>query len=176
MSQALTVFGATYALQVGTKKKPASIHADRAGVALTTGKAGKLARDAEKSDMPRQAMNGNYAKFSGYLVALFPKVAAEHAGRVKTHAETLRLMASQGIELTEQQVRYLAAADSADFRTRVGFEMLVQSILNNAPVKQTKQQVEALAIVRDYVELSAAKQAELQARQAEEEAAEAATA
>lgn len=170
MSTALTTFGPTFALQVGTKKSPRSIHADRAGVALTTGKAGKQARDAEKLDMPAQALRGNYSKFAGYLVALFPKVADAHAERVKHHGEALRLMASQGIELTEQQVRYLAAADSADFRTRVGFDMLVQALLVNAPVKLTKQQAEALDIVRSYVELSAAKQAEREAREAAVEA------
>ena len=151
----ITASSALFSLSVGTKKAPKSINAPRAGVALTMGRNGKDARAAEKNSLPHQALNGNYATFAGYIMASFPKVCGAHFERIASHAEALRLMSSQGIELSEAQVSYVAAVDRGDACTRMGFDMLIQCIIVNVPAKLTKAQVEALDHVNHYVTLSA---------------------
>lgn len=148
--------GASHALAIGTKKKPASIDISRAGAALAAGKVGTIARAAERASLPEQAMRGGYWAFSGYILASFPAVAKQFAAAQERQREIVKLL-DNTVELTDAQAAKLKVATSGA-NCRIGFAMLVQLTMDHAATasKISKAQQECLAQIRAFVALSAA--------------------
>ena len=159
MSTALIV-GPSVSIAFGTKKNPKSIPADANGVALAAGKAGTDARKSLKANMPEQASNGTFAPFAGYIAASFPKAFKAFMAQLETRRSGLEtIKAADGDAWNEKHEAVLQECAGFSLRSRIGFNMLVQFVLNNLPEKPTKAQVEATSLIGSYVEILAARQA-----------------
>lgn len=157
MSTAL-ILGPSVALSFGTKKNPQSLPADAHGVALAAGKVGTEARKALKNNMPEQAANGTFAPFAGFIAASLPKVFKAFMGQLDTKRRGLEtLKAADGEAWADKHEAVLVECQNFSLRSRIGFNMLVQFVLNNKPEKLTKAQIEALALVDEYVAILAAR-------------------
>lgn len=166
MSNELTTVNVpTFAIVTGSKKAPVTLNAPRAGVALAAGKAGTEARKAEKADLAEQAMKGGFTTFAGFLMATFPKAAAQYEARAAAQVEAYKAMldaddAPDVIESIHAKIDALTKASTPT--NKAGFTLFVQCILTWAdqgatkPVKLNKAQLEALTHVNKYVELQAA--------------------
>jgi hypothetical protein len=177
MSNELTTNTPTFAIKTGTAKAPQHFMAPRIGVCLTNGKNGRDARAAEKASMPHQARNGGFHTFAGYLAATFPKAVMGYAARLAAQRASYEAMLTG--EADEAVLRSIQArleeCDKASTPTnRAGFTVLVQSIRVWAdqgatkPPKLTKAQLEALALVEEYVTLVAPKKPEADADASDE--------
>ncbi len=168
MSTALAL-APSFNLVFGTKKNPVPLAADAFGVSLASGKNATEARKALKGGMPEQAANGTFAPFAGYLAATFPKLVKAFLAQLDTTKAGLRsLKASDPEAWTERNEEALQAAEQFSLRNRMGFNMLVQFILNNKPEKATKAQTEGLVLVDGYVAILAERKAAADAKRAAE--------
>lgn len=161
-----------FALSFGTKKTPMAVAADVLGVSCAAGKAGTDARKAVKANMPLQAANGTFAPFAGYLAASFPKTfKAFMAGLEGQRVGLTALKAADPTTWTERHEAVLAEVTAFSLQSRMGFNLLVQFILNNPLEKPTKAQVEAVAAVQSYSTILAERAAKRAAKEATERAA-----
>lgn len=168
MSTALVV-APSFTLTFGTKKNPVGLPADAFGVSLASGKNATEARKALKGGMPEQAANGTFAPFAGYLAATFPKLVKAFLAQLDTKRKGLETLKAADPEAwTERNESTLQQAIEFSLRNRMGFNMLVQFILNNKPEKATKAQTEGMALVDGYVAILAERKAAADAKRAAE--------